>query len=174
MPVAHTFWQLPEEEKDLFLAIEKEGKIVAYPSGWVENRALLKPQPLREILGTNTIHKIEIGLESQIDSHVVEELYFNGKMLFGVNYMTSPLLNYRRGRLAEKRLTQYNLAAYWEALSQDQRALVGKNPEFVSWGKKVFRIFQRHTPEWHKYKTYRATRRAKEAFLRGEIELVEY
>ena len=93
------------------------------------------------------------------------------------DYMEPCILMYSRGKFRDaNKLTQSNLAAYWDYPNEEATAMIDKDPEFVRWGKKIFAHARRMTPEKLELRgyPYRATKLAANAARRGEIEVVLY
>jgi hypothetical protein len=171
-----TFWQLPEDEKDFLAFLLTTGNIVAVPSHWVKKREEITPQPIVSYIEKHDPIQLAFGLE-RYALQAVEAQVFEGEVLFGVTIMTACLIGYSRGRFRDgNKLTQSNLVAYWDYPSADSTELIAKDPEFVTWAKKVFSWVRKFAPRQVEYngRPCRATRRVKDAVQKGQIELVPY
>ncbi len=173
MPSVVTFWQFPEEEQQFIEFLNGTGCVVAFPSGPVETESELVPQPLNDYISRYDPDQLLFGLEDFAEKRIVKQVEFEGQPRFCVTSMDSCLVGYRRGNFRDgNKLGQFNLAAYWTRLSDDGKSLVNKDRTFKKWAEKVFSWVREATPEWHQFKTYRVTRRVKEALLKGEIEII--
>lgn len=175
MPAVLTFWWLPDEEDDFLRYLEEGWESLAVLDEWAVRRRDISPQPISSYIDEHDPDYLLFGLPHHVSEEPVVTCVVDGKLLYGLTPERSRVIAYSRGKIAAgQRLTLSNLAAYWDRLDEAGTRIVPKDPEFVKWGKKVFAWVRRHTPDWHEYKSYRASTQVKEAFLNGEVELVSY
>jgi len=164
-----TFWWFPDEEPPLVEYLLADGIDRAFVGDRARNRAAVLPQDLREAMATTAEHLL-IGPPALIDQVTVRELEDDTGSLYVIAMRASPLLSYRRPKLtSSKRLTSGNLYAYKGHFEGD--TYVDKPDEFVDWVKRVLAFVRKATPERHRYKSYRITKRVAEAIRNDGLEL---
>jgi len=174
MSAVVTFWQLPDEEEEFLCYLESTGTVLALPDYWVKKREDLCPISIRAFIANHNPDQLLFGLQQYLHDVPVEERLHEGEVLYvGPSAMESCLISYRRGKMRnDHMLGQSNLAAYWTHLNKSNSSVIDKEADFTKWGKKVLAWARKYTPEWHDYKGYRATKRAKEALAKGVVKFV--
>lgn len=168
MAINITFWWLSEDEKEFLNFIEKEGRVIALP---LENSAPVKEDLVcspSQLIDRENCSQMFLTLKPLLAEVVYVQYEMNGKTLFGIDAVNSPVISYSRSVFREENiLGQAAISAHLEKLTDDKKKLVQKNDEFISWTKSVFSYVRKSTPEWHEYKTYRITKRVTEAVRNG-------
>jgi hypothetical protein len=176
MPLVVTYWQLPEDERDLLDFLQTTGSIVALPAHWAESEKDLIPQPISVLIERDDPDQLVFGPEEHISQSAIERREFGGSTYFGTNQMKSCVACYRRGKVRSGKLAQSNLSAYLEYPTEDASKLVRKDDVFVRWIRSVTGWVREHTPERieRNGSRYRATARVKAAVEEGQLEAVLY
>ncbi len=172
MPSVVTFWQLVDDEREFVDFLDVGGDVRAVPDCWVRSLDELEPRPVPDVLSATSADSVLLGLHHQVRSAAIVQHVLEGQLYYSLSDMDSCLIGYARVVFREDgALGQSNLHAYWDYLNKNLGATVRKDPEFVEWAKKVFRWVRRFTPESIEYNgfPYRATRRARQSYDRGEI-----
>jgi hypothetical protein len=176
MRTVAAWWWFPDEEADFINYLESTGEVVAYLRDDFENVEEIKHSPLRQVIECDTVRNVCLCLKEQAERIVVAPLHpIDNKPRFGIYTSQSEVLGYDRVYYKDSNvLCLGHLHAYWAFVNDEASGYVNKDPAFVKWGKRVFQWIRRKTPEWHQYKSYRATKRVKESVDMGSLQLAAY
>jgi hypothetical protein len=172
MPTVITYWQLPADDNDFITYLCRTEGAVMIPNKPVPDRAMLLPRSIIELRRCKEA-RVDLSVDRFVASLPVDAMLHKGTELFSIRLMEACTIGYRRPYFRDGKLARSNLAAYWEYPNSDATSLIPKDAEFVSWAKRVFAHVRRMTPEKLELNgyPYRATRRAKQAFDAGEIQI---
>jgi hypothetical protein len=168
MPMNITFWCLPEDEKEFLSFIEQDNRVVALP---LENSSpLIDKEQIRlpsQLIDKEKVSRMFLVLKTHLEQVKYIQYEKDGKTLFGIDAVNSPVVSYSRSIFREKNiLGQGSISAYVDMLDANKK-LVAKSDEFTLWAKKIISHARKKTPKWHEYKTYRITERVDEALREG-------
>ena len=176
MPAVATYWQMPQDESDFLAFLLSTGNVMAVREQ-AETKAELEPRPFLEYIREVNPNQVFLGLEQYARTASLGIRMVDGNQQFSIASMSACLISYSRGRIRDgDKLTQSNMAAYWDYPNEDTTAMVEKDHEFVKWGKAVFSWVHKSTPVRLRCNSssYPATRRVRDAVEAGSLELVLY
>jgi hypothetical protein len=176
MAAVATFWWFPDEQEPFLNYLGESDHVVALPFGAFGDKAEIQTQPVSALVGSNNPRQVLLCLAEQTSQvRLVNAPPGPSGKSFRISLVDSCVIAYDRAVfIGANKLAASNLAAYWEYPNATKAEMIDKPEGFVNWAKKVFQWVYKVTPEWHQYKTYRISKRVKQAIKEGKLELEVY